>query len=329
MIINLWVLAVLVELVLLASVGLVWALRTRVVLVTAPPLDEGSVRPPTAPPSPPPKPKTPVPEEGPRRSFWEASQAALAEGSTALSVPDVPAPPPIEEPKLVALEPQVVLQAMPIYLEESDVEAALASAGAGFGADDLMQLQDVVSSTEAKLKREAKALDGLVKRLTAEAEQLTAAAAVLTPLLGGSWPRTCAPAWPRPRPRWGPRRPPSKSAPLICRICRTPWVPWPRACRATRRRSGSRACPRPRASTSASAASSSAPPADDPSRPGPWRGPHRVMVAVVVPQLPAASTRRRRTTYAPGPPTSAGEASVKRVVGLSPTLSSTATPSRV
>ena len=185
MIINLWVLAVLVELVLLASVGLVWALRTRVVLVTAPPLDEGSVRPPTAPPSPPPKPKTPVPEEGPRRSFWEASQAALAEGSTALSVPDVPAPPPIEEPKLVALEPQVVLQAMPIYLEESDVEAALASAGAGFGADDLMQLQDVVSSTEGKLKREAKALDGLVKRLTAEAEQLTAAAAVLTPLLGG------------------------------------------------------------------------------------------------------------------------------------------------
>jgi len=185
MIINLWVLAVLVELVLLASVGLVWALRTRVVLVTAPPPDEGSVRPPTAPPSPPPKPKTPVPEEGPRRSFWEASQAALAEGSTALSVPDVPAPPPIEEPKLVALEPQVVLQAMPIYLEESDVEAALASAGAGFGADDLMQLQDVVSSTEAKLKREAKALDGLVKRLTAEAEQLTAAAAVLTPLLGG------------------------------------------------------------------------------------------------------------------------------------------------
>lgn len=183
MIINLWVLAVLVELVLLASVGLVWALRTRVVMVTPPPPDEGLLRPATAPPSPPPKPKTPVPEEGPRRSFWEASQAALAETSTTLSVPDVPAPPPIEEPKLVALEPQVVLQAMPIYLEEADVEAALAAAAAGFGADDLMQLQDVVSSTEAKLKREAKALDGLVKRLAAEAEQLAAAAAVLTPLL--------------------------------------------------------------------------------------------------------------------------------------------------
>ncbi|MBN8494029.1 MAG: hypothetical protein J0M00_21670, partial [Burkholderiales bacterium] len=53
---------------------------------------------------------------------------AGADGCWAVITPDVPAPPPIEEPKLVALEPQVVLQAMPIYLEESDVEAALASA---------------------------------------------------------------------------------------------------------------------------------------------------------------------------------------------------------
>lgn len=184
MIINLWVLAVLVELVLLASAGLVWALRTRVVMVTAPPLEGHPVSAPPPSPSPPPKPKSAVPEELPRRSFWEASQAALADGDTQLSAPDVPEPAAHVEPAVVKVEPQVVLQAMPIYLDDSDVEAALAAAGAGFGADDLMQLQDVVSSTESKLKREAKALDALVKRLAAEAEQLAAAAAVLTPLLG-------------------------------------------------------------------------------------------------------------------------------------------------
>lgn len=184
MIINLWVLAVLVELVILASGALVWALRTRVVHVTAPPLEVSLPVAAAAPPPPPPRPKTPVPEEPPRRSFWEASQAAGLEGASSLTTPDAPPPEPAEAPAVVKAEPQVVLQAIPIYLDASDVDAALAAAGAGFGADDLMQLQDVVSSTEAKLKREAKALDGLVKRLSAEAEQLAAAAAVLTPLLG-------------------------------------------------------------------------------------------------------------------------------------------------
>lgn len=188
MIIDLWILAVLVELLVLAVGGLVWQARRH----PAPALAASAASVPVTAVEAPEEthPPTPVSSDPARRSFW----ASEAEGSTAVAQPGasaVEAPSPAPPPKSEAPsetparseEPKVVLQVLPVYLEHDDLEAAMAAVTRGFGADDLMQLQDVVTSTQSKLQREAKALGAILKRLCAEAEALGAAADTLLPLV--------------------------------------------------------------------------------------------------------------------------------------------------
>jgi hypothetical protein len=87
-------------------------------------------------------------------------------------------PPAPSADEIAAVEAEAVEAARPtpVFLDAEDVAALSDGAGDGMTEDDLMMLQDLVSSTEAKVKREAKSMQNLLDRLTGEASALTGAA---------------------------------------------------------------------------------------------------------------------------------------------------------
>lgn len=130
----------------------------------------------TAPPKPSAEPKTPLLVSMPPIAIeLTVPSDARASGEDGDAAEEPPAPGADE---IAAVEAEAVEAARPtpVFLDAEDIVALSNGAGDGMTEDDLMMLQDLVSSTEAKVKREAKSMQNLLDRLNGEAAALTGAA---------------------------------------------------------------------------------------------------------------------------------------------------------